>query len=417
MFNNHEWDSLQDQTSGDYAFMEETIKSDAKGFRKIMKRIGKCFGLGLVYGAAIAIGFGFCTPIAERIFIKQAKQIEIPSDDEVVNVVVDQDETSEPQNYTIEDYEKINAAMSKVATEAQKTVVKVSGTVKSGNHTTVKSATGLILADNGVELLILTDYTELAGVKKVQVCFSDETEASATCKEYSSRMNIAVYSVKKTEIKDGTWDKIATAKLGNSNAIGQAKPMIAIGNLYGYDQAVAYGSSSSVNQSVNCVDGAYHIIVTDIASGEHSNGILFDVKGQVLGMIMPQSQGESDGRVLTGIGISSLKREIQLMSNSQPIPYLGLTGTVLTEKMASEKNMPEGLYISEIQPDSPAMEAGVQNGDIVTRIDGKEITTVTGYYSDLMNKKVGNSVRMTVQRRGSDGYVELQFDIMVGVLK
>ena len=155
------------------------------------------------------------------------------------------------------------------------------------------------------------------------------------------------------------------------------------------------------------------MIVTDMPKSAESSGILFNIDGAVVGIIAPDLG--ADTGVLSAYGISSIKSEIELMSNAKEVPYIGIVGTMITEDIATAQSIPEGFCVTEVEADSPAMKAGIQNGDIITHIDKKKIESVIGYHSTMITQDVGTEVTLTGQRRGAEEYVEIHFTVTIGI--
>ena len=195
--------------------------------------------------------------------------------------------------------------------------------------------------------------------------------------------------------------------------LSEGKTVIALGNPFGYSDGMGIGIASSVQESVMLADGEYKVIVTDMPKSAESSGILFNIDGAVVGIIAPDLG--ADTGVLSAYGISSIKSEIELMSNAKEVPYIGIVGTMITEDIATAQNIPEGFCVTEVEADSPAMKAGIQNGDIITHIDKKKIESVIGYHSTMITQDVGTEVTLTGQRRGAEEYVEIHFTVTIGI--
>ena len=103
------------------------------------------------------------------------------------------------------------------------------------------------------------------------------------------------------------------------------------------------------------------------------------------------------------------------MSNAKEVPYIGIVGTLVTEEISAAQNIPKGFCVTEVETDSPAMKAGIQNGDIITHIDKKKIESVVGYHSTMITQDVGTEVTLTGQRRGAEEYVEIEFTVTIGI--
>ena len=89
----------------------------------------------------------------------------------------------------------------------------------------------------------------------------------------------------------------------------------------------------------------------------------------------------------------------------------------VTAAAAQEQGLPEGLYITAVDADSPAMAAGLQSGDVITEIDGEAVISVDGYQTKLLSLTPGDVAEVTIQRQGNDGYTEIKCPVTVSVLQ
>ena len=111
-----------------------------------------------------------------------------------------------------------------------------------------------------------------------------------------------------------------------------------------------------------------------MSEGSNGSGALVNVDGEIIGIVMQGYSSAGDENTLTAISISELKALIEMLSNGQDIPYIGLEVTTVTAAIEREYEIPKGAYIKDVCMDSPAMAAGLQNGDVITEIDGDEIS-------------------------------------------
>lgn len=412
-----ETDHGPDQEPEKYSFLQEKIKDEAFSRKKVLYKISWLVGKGLLFGVAASIGFFALKPWAESTFQKNPDTIEIPKD-EILQNASEEDVQPVQQELTMESYKELNTLLTQTTIEAKKCVVEVIGIHEDGNVLGEAAGeeskrAGVIVADNGQELLILTDMDVLTDTAELQVRFADNTRYAATLKKKSANIGMAIVGVDRRLLTDATWSRIKVAELGNSNAMSQGKTVIALGNPFGYSDGLGVGTASSIQESVMLADGEYKVIVTDMPGTAQGSGILFNVDGAVIGIIEPELGGET--KVMTAYGISSLKSEIELMSNAKEVPYIGIVGTLITEEIASVQNIPKGFCVTEVETDSPAMRAGIQNGDIITHINKKKIESVVGYHSAVITQDIGAEITLTGQRRGAEEYVEIAFAVTVGI--
>ena len=123
---------------------------------------------------------------------------------------------------------------------------------------------------------------------------------------------------------------------------------------------------------------------------------------------------ESGYGVMSAFAVSELKEEIELLSNGVSAAYLGINGTEVSDAIADSQDMPKGIYVSSVMPDSPAMQAGIQSGDILTEIGDTKIYTLKGLKDELLDYRSGRQTVIQGKRRGSDGYVDVHFEVTLG---
>ena len=408
----------QEQNQEEYAFIQEVIKDEKVDRRKRTMQIGRWVSIGLIFGLASCIGFFALKPWAESVFQKNPNKVEIPKDDATEAVEGSEDAASQEQLMTIENYRELNEQLTEVAMEAEKSIVQVMGIGQdenwaTGQHASSHQTAGLIVADNGPELLILAKYSNIKDAGLFRVVFADGTEHEAVMKQKDGNSDLAIFSVAKSEIVESTWGKIKVATLGNSNVLARGSLLIALGHPFGYNEGIGYGVASSVDETILLADGEYRILITDMPRVEGGNGFLFDSYGSVMGII--NTDLTKNTGTLTAMGISAVKSEIELMSNGKNVSYIGIIGTMVTEEMSEAQGIPEGLYVSGVEVDSPAMKAGIQSGDIITEIDNKKITTLLGYHTAVVGQEAGKTIKLTGLRYGSEDYVDIKFSVTVGV--
>jgi len=191
-------------------------------------------------------------------------------------------------------------------------------------------------------------------------------------------------------------------------------PVITLGNQFGYTDGAGYGIISSTGNYTSSADRQYRLLTTDITAAENGSSILFNIDGEVIGIADQMVTGRENKNLVTGYAISGIKEIIELLSNGNGVPYLGIWGIEVTEEIAETQGIPRGIYVKEIEADSPAMAAGIQNGDVIVSMGGKDILTLYEYQNQLSKCKTGEEIKLTVQRMGTEEYVEVSFKVTVG---
>ena len=326
------------------------------------------------------------------------------------------------EQLTLEDYQVLQNQLYAIGKQANKFVVGVTG-VKSNtdwfnnSYESKGQGSGIIIADNGQELLILTERKVISGASSIYVTFVDDASTEASIKSYDANTGITILSVPVSAIDESTMSAISIAVLGNSLAVTQGTLALAVGSPLGTNYSILTGNITSSAYTISTIDANYAIFTTDIVGTKNGSGALINLNGEVIGLITQGYNSDGDQNTLTALAISDLKPLIEMLSNNMDIPYIGLEITTVTNTIAKENDIPKGVYIKSVKMDSPAMAAGLQSGDIITEVNGETIVSVDGYKTKLLSMAKGDVAEVIVQRQGNNGYKELKCKVKVSVLK
>ncbi len=311
------------------------------------------------------------------------------------------------------DYRNTYSALRKLTDEFSKSLVTVTALSEDGSWINMSlrnsdQTSGLILAENGRDLLILVKYDDIKRAAKIIVTFNNGKELPAEIVQADMVTGYAILSVSLAELDSVTASRIAFPTLGSSvgnSLIGQ--PVIAVGAPNGVYGSVYYGTITSQNEAMGLTDSDYRLIRTDIYGSTKANGVLINLDGQVVGILFGGVQTQGMNNQLCAIGISSLKKTIERISNDQNMPYLGIHGAELSTALRVEYGLPAGAVITSIEVDSPAMAAGIQSGDIISSFNGEDVASFAGLVSKLNQTSVGDEIEMTINRQQGEEYTQM----------
>lgn len=407
-----------------YSFLQETIKPKPISRQQLMRQLARTAIYGVILGAFACLGFFALKPWVQDVFRGNLETVSIPEDEEPAKDEESDraDETEEPdekgQPVTADDYEQMMAAMNERADEARKGIVSVQAAGQTDWDAQMtgidRSVTGIITADNGQELLILADSSICEDTKEWNVVFDDGRSCSASLKKRDLNTGLAMFSVLRGSIPDSTWDAVKVSALGNSNLVKAGDVVIALGNMFGYPGGVSFGVVSSTEYQTLFYDGECSVMATDIVSDPDGTGVLFNMDGEVIGLISPTVWKDDETNAVNAYAVSDLKPVIEIMANGESVPYIGVYGTTVTPQLQENREMPAGVYVVDVDPDSPAMEAGIQSGDIICQVGDEKVSGIVAYQSAVLEAKAGRQVMIRGMRLGADGYVEVKFTVTVG---
>ncbi|MBQ8857118.1 MAG: trypsin-like peptidase domain-containing protein [Lachnospiraceae bacterium] len=415
----------------EFSFMNEKIKDKPFYKKKWVQIIAGTIGLavlfGLVSGAVFMKIYNWVESKQEQ---EAIQDIEIPEDAEEAvqpeTVVPEQSQTTPEtimveNEITLEDYGVLFAQLRGLAKDVRKSIVMVTALSSDVDwfneaYESRGQSTGMIIGDNGVELLILTKYSEIEHCDGMQVTFVDDTVVAAALKKYDVTTGLAVISVNLSDISEETNGKIKKATLGNSVRLEAGTPVLAIGRADGSEDSMKVGTLTSVNNRQSVVDAEYTILSTDMMKIAGADGVLVNLKGEVIGIIQEQHLSEKTQNVLSAYAISDIKSLLEHLSNNQDVTYLGIKGISVTTE-AESSGVPSGVYVTEVEMDSPAMRGGIQNGDVIQAINGQRVTSMaelSGVLQRLSNKQ---NISLEGQRLTKDGYKKVNYQTSLSVLE
>lgn len=412
----HSPEDLQED-SGEYSFLQERIKRDRRGIRKGVFRMA---GFGLVFGVFACFGFTAFRPAMESIFQDDPQQVTIPREEpeEEEEPEPEPEEPAVQQTLDADSYRQMQQSLTAIGIEANRSVVEIVAVSKEQDWTEEakdykNSVSGLIIADNGRELLILGKSSAAKDAQELRIVFNDGSIYPAVLKKSDGTLGLGVYAVNRSDLQDSTWSQIETAVLGSSNAVSKGDVAIVLGKPFGYAGAMGFGSIASGKNVLDLADRQCRLINTDIAGSKNGSGFIVNLKGEIIALIDQGAAEEGSTELIIGYGITDVKDVIECLSNGQGVPYIGIHGVDVTEDI-EKQGIPKGLYVKNVEADSPAMTAGIQNGDVITSIDDAEVESYTDYHRTLMERKVGSEVTVKGQRQGADGYVDIDFAVTIG---
>lgn len=415
----------QSEKEESFDFLQETIKPKRIGRRQRMTQLMQAAVYGVILGGCACLGFFALKPLAQRCFPEKAQTVTIPEDKQQNNGdSADNEETpaqddSQEQTDNQQSYTQLMENLYGKVRIAKKTVVSITKGTEQENWSAEatgidETVSGVIMADNGQELLILSDARICEDAKEWCVTFSDNSEYKASLKRQDKNSGFAVFAVAKEGISDSSWNAATVASLGNSNLTEQGDTVFALGSMFGYAGGTGYGIVSSTNYKEMVRDGDYGVIATDISCASDGTGVLFNQSGEVIGMISSEIWKDRGMHTANAYAISDLKSIMQLLANGASVPYFGISGTSVTNAIQQEEGMPAGIYVIDVAADSPAMAAGIQSGDVICEVNGNSIASMEAYRKTILTLKTGDQIKVKGKRQGSGEYVDIDFSVTVG---
>jgi serine protease Do len=261
--------------------------------------------------------------------------------------------------------------------------------------------TGFIVSEDGVILTNRHVVSEEDVDYLVVTQGGDEYEAEEVHRDFAYDLAIIKVSA----------SGLPTLTLGDSDAIQIGQTAVAIGNALGrFSNTITAGVISGVGRGIETtsaygtsVEYMEDVIQTDAALNPgNSGGPLLNLSSEVVGINVAVAYGSEN--IGFSIPINVAKSVITSFQEHGRIirPYLGVSYYIITEDIANLRDLPQGAYVTAVDSGSSADEAGVEKGDVITAVDGQEITGMKTLAKIIIGHEVGDKVTLSVNRSGEE---------------
>lgn len=323
---------------------------------------------------------------------------------------------------TGENTQIISTDVSEVVEDVMPSIVTITCTKLQqswyGQYEAEGGGTGIIIDETKDELLIATNNHVVEETQKILVTLDDGSEYEATVKGSDAAADLAVISIKISDLTEKSKQNYKVATLGSSDDVKVGQMAIAIGNALGYGQSTTVGYISAKDREVT-VDSSTKmtLLQTDAAINPgNSGGALLNIDGEVIGINTVKYAANQVEGMGFAIPISKaidilddLKTREQLNENEKG--YLNITIKAISEEESAMYNWPLGILIMEVGEDGAADKAGILPRDIVTAVNGATVTNEIQLQEKVNSFRHGTTVQLTVQRFENGEYKELTFDV------
>ena len=413
-------------------YTEHIMPEKSKKIKRLLKKAAFVVVMAVVFGLVAGLVMIIVYRTGSRYFGPQNKQ-EITLDNSYTTppsatettgecetgetVTVSPEETEPQETETESSYDDVTSAGIVGLTNYTDTLKSIAGDINKSSVviTVVKQAgtwteetgtnCGIIVSNDTDGYYIITENSVVDGAEEMSVKFADEVIADAVRVASDSVSNIAVIRASRSISSD-----IPAIKLGNSDSVVQGDPVVAVGNLYGLGSSFDAGIVTGINGVIYDIDSRYNVINTDINFAETGYGFICNIDGEIIAIAF-----DSDGGMLSGYAISSIRTLIENLINGRQKPYFGIKGQNVTSTMKEKLGIPEGVYISAVEVSSPAYAAGIQTGDVITAIEDEPVDGMEQIAEKLSDMSADSTITVTVKRKSKDSYKEIVFRVVLGV--
>lgn len=282
----------------------------------------------------------------------------------------------------------------------------------------VGTGTGVIITEDGYIVTnahVIYDSQNGYGLASAIKVLLGEDTYEAEVIGYDTDCDLAVLKVDEKNL--------TAAEFGSSDDLKLGETVIAIGNPLGFDlmNTVTRGCVSGLNRNITINDKSMNLIQTDAAiNSGNSGGPLINKYGQVIGINSSKMSSSYYGEAsIEGIGfaipsdeVSKIVDDIMNFGYVTGKPQLGISCQAVTETISQMYNMPMGVYVVDVTENSAAAKAGLKKGDIITAVDGTEVTTSEELTAQKNLHSAGDEIELTFIRNGEEMTATVTLDEM-----
>ena len=398
-------------------------------------KIAKCASIALVFGLVGGTAFEGSTYLMGKALGTDDKKTAVedvqettPKEDAVLSTTDTSKKTASAASAAATDVsavvEECMPSIVAITNMSERQIQNWFGQVQ--NYESQSAGSGIIVSEDEDYLYIATNNHVVESATTLTIQFCDETTAAAEVKGTDKSSDLAVVKVKKSDIEAETLKTIKVASLGDSDALQVGSQAIAIGNALGYGQSVTTGVISAVEREVSIQDETTgetltsDLIQTDAAINPgNSGGALLNSDGEVIGINSSKYSDTDVEGMGFAIPINTAKTIVEDLIVREVVSedkaaYLGIVGVDVTSDVSDSFGIPEGVSIAKVSNGTPADKAGLRQGDVIVKFDGKEVKSMESLTNMLQYYEAGTDVDLVIMRSGENGYEEQTVTVTLG---
>lgn len=408
-------------SSENYSFIKETIKEQPTDRKRLAGKFLTAAVCGVIFGACAAGTMALIVPKALERFGTAPDQkavVTLTPSVKAEQVTPTPEATEQEKTSASTAWQNdLSDGMSQIAEEPRRALVRISAAGEDSDllddsFLEYGDEEGFVFLKNSEAFYILTVSDQMQEADKFTVTFSDGTVTDGILCKKDLRTGFFVIKVPFTSVDEETQEKIPAAPLVTADDMKQTESVIAIGSPSGDYDSLMGGTITSVTGTLKVADEEYGMLTTDMVGSEEGGGILLNSSGEVAGIIWNQEEDRTN--VIRAVETAQLRPLLESMANGEDICYIGIMGATISSYQSENLDVPRGVYVDAVDEDSPAMTAGIQNGDILHALGGQEVQSMEEYASVLQGLNKGTRTTVNVYRKNPFGeYEDVQLKVTI----
>lgn len=270
--------------------------------------------------------------------------------------------------------------------------------------------TGLVLGNDGVDLLILVGTEQFSGATSIEVSF-DEVVVAGSIYSMDRDYGLAVIAVPLAEIPEHILNNVTLGILAETDEIVVGTPVLALGAPNGYEGSMEFGMITSLGSTVSVTDGEVAYFTTNIMEYPGGYGFVVNLEGKILGMITHTHKANQSDGIFSAVSLDSIRGVIVKLLNNAERAWFGIKGQNLPKNVAKEYELETGVYVSEVENASPALGAGIKAGDILISVGNQPVDGIRVFSDVILECSTREIVQVKLLRKAEDGLREMTVEV------
>ena len=391
---------------------------------RFAKKFFGCVALAACFGIVAGAAFFGIRHAYNYFFPEEAEKIEevLQNDTQKPNITISATELSEVGDMDATE------TVSKVVEQTMPAMVSVKTLYTTTSYSFFGQpyteeieggGSGIIIGSNEDDLLIATNYHVIEDTSAVQVILADDTSHTVTVKGSDAAADLAILALPMEGLTEETLASIDIAVLGDSDSSKIGQMVIAIGNALGYGPSVTVGYLSAKDREVTIEGNDMILLQTNAAiNSGNSGGALLNTKGEVIGINNAKLSSTSIEGICFAIPISMATPILEDLMTREILTeeekgYLGISVRDLDSAVFQLYNWPEGVYVNAVTENGAAEKAGIYQGDIITHVNGSQVSTANQLVNAVTSHRYGTEVEITLQRINEGQFTEHTFTVIL----
>lgn len=337
-----------------------------------------------------------------------------PEPDDKLAVVVGNDDDQTPEKpKTPYSYSKFMEEVMEVTEIVSGSIASVDGVSKGisflGDVYEIRTnTTGLVVAQDGVDVLILTDYVSLEDSENIEVRFynNDKTYA-AKLYSFDKDLGLAIVGVPISTLEVDLFQSMQYAVLCRGEDIENGCPIFELGRANGYPDSLSFGIVSSRGNRYEVKDAEIVYFTSNWQNYSGASGFVFNMDGYVLGILTHSIRADEENSIPCFVTLCTLEDEINILLNGGKLLYFGILANNVPGVIRDSDGVAYGIYLNQVVAASPAYAAGLRVGDVITAVNGERVTNMSEFMDILSNSAPTQALNVSYLRSYAGGSKEM----------